>query len=46
MKARERFREKARDSYSSDYRCVVDIIRSSFVCANERDVFAVGTALS
>jgi hypothetical protein len=41
MKASERCTEKARGSYGSDYRCVVDIIRGSFVCTSERGLLAV-----
>jgi hypothetical protein len=41
MKASERCREEARGSYGNDYRCVVDIIRSSFVCTSEQDLFIV-----
>jgi hypothetical protein len=40
-KASERCTEKARGSYGSDYRCVVDIIRGSFVCTSERGLLAV-----
>jgi hypothetical protein len=41
MKASERCRENARGSYGNDYRCVVDIIRSSFVCTSEQDLLYV-----
>jgi hypothetical protein len=41
MKASKRCTEKARGSYGSDYRRVVDIIRSSFVCTSERVLLAV-----
>jgi hypothetical protein len=41
MKARERCMEKARGSYGSDYSCVADILRGSFVFTSERGLLAV-----